>query len=64
MINSRTESRNVRMPVGLLDQASKAKPGLSRSGLVRFALARLAGLPNAEEYAADMPRGRKGRHAA
>jgi hypothetical protein len=60
MIDERTTQVNTRIPVDLADRAARAarqaRPGLSMSGVIRLALARLAGLP--DEYASPLPRTR------
>ena len=62
MIDQRTTQVATRIPVDLAASAAKAarqaRPGLSMSGVVRLALARLAGLP--DDYADDLPRTRYG----
>jgi len=58
MITERTMRVDARLPVDLVASATararQSRPGLSMSGVVRLALARLAGLP--DEYADALPR--------
>ena len=58
MIDQRTTQINTRIPLDLARSAARtareARPGLNMSGVVRLALARLAGLP--DEYADALPR--------
>jgi hypothetical protein len=56
-----TERVDTRVPTELIARARERKPGLSKSGVIRFALAQLCGLPNAEAYGADIPGGPKPR---
>jgi len=54
-----------RVPVSLVESATREAerhlPGVTLSGAVRLALARLAGL--SDDYAAELPRGRKPKQA-
>lgn len=58
MIDQRTTRFTARVPVDLAERAAKAarqaRPGISRAGVIRLALARLAGLP--DEYGNALPR--------
>jgi len=58
MMTERTTRLDAKVPLDLAERAVKAarqvRPGLSMSGVVRLALARLAGLP--DEYADALPR--------
>ncbi len=51
------------VPVSLAEKAAQAvaheRPGITRAGLVRLALARLAGLPGSDEFGAQLPMGPK-----
>jgi hypothetical protein len=56
-----TERVAARVPVSVADRALRAaersQPGITRSGVVRLALARLAGLANADDYGRALPVG-------
>jgi hypothetical protein len=58
MLTQRTTQATVRLPDDLAERAASAareqRPGLSMSGVIRLALARLAGLP--DDYAAPLSR--------
>jgi hypothetical protein len=54
-----TERVDTRVPTELITRARERKPGLTKSGVIRFALAQLCGLPNAEDYGVDLPNGPK-----
>ena len=58
MTSQPTTQLNVRVPRDLAQRAASAaretRPGLRMSGIVRLALARLAGLP--DDYANPLPR--------
>jgi hypothetical protein len=56
-VPSTTVSITVRVPEPLLRAAKDKSPYVSQSGMVRFALARLAGLPD-KDHGRPLPVGR------